>query len=78
MSSERLGEIEKVIKADIEKGRLPGAVLVEGHSRRPSGEQPCGVGGGPPVSYEDQRGHGHSVWGGAGVRAGRGQGTMRG
>jgi CubicO group peptidase (beta-lactamase class C family) len=27
MSSERLGEIEKVIKADIEKGRLPGAVI---------------------------------------------------
>ena len=27
MSSERLGEIEKAIKADIEKGRLPGAVI---------------------------------------------------
>ena len=27
MSSERLGEIEKIIKADIEKGRLPGAVI---------------------------------------------------
>ena len=27
MSSERLGEIEKVIKADIEKGRLPGAMI---------------------------------------------------
>src|SRR5258705_3981770 len=27
MSSERLGEIEKMIKADIEKGRLPGAVI---------------------------------------------------
>src|SRR4051812_12738822 len=27
MSSERLGEIAKVIKADIEKGRLPGAVI---------------------------------------------------
>jgi len=28
MSSERLGEIEKVIKADIEKGHLPGAVHI--------------------------------------------------
>ena len=27
MSSERLGEIAKVINADIEKGRLPGAVI---------------------------------------------------
>src|SRR5882672_5592618 len=27
MSSERLAEITKVIKADIEKGRLPGAVI---------------------------------------------------
>src|ERR1043165_5379983 len=27
MSSERLGEIEKIIKADIKKGRLPGAVI---------------------------------------------------
>ena len=27
MSSERLGEIEKLIKGDIEKGRLPGAVI---------------------------------------------------
>ena len=27
MSSERLADIEKVIKADIEKGRLPGAVI---------------------------------------------------
>jgi CubicO group peptidase (beta-lactamase class C family) len=27
MSSERLGEIETVIKADVEKGRLPGAVI---------------------------------------------------
>jgi CubicO group peptidase (beta-lactamase class C family) len=27
MSSERLGEIAKVIKADVEKGRLPGAVI---------------------------------------------------
>src|SRR3954464_257425 len=27
MSSERFGEIEKVIKADVENGRLPGAVI---------------------------------------------------
>ena len=27
MSSERLGQIAKVINADIEKGRLPGAVI---------------------------------------------------